>query len=184
MLNIPDDRELDRFIFMHLSGNRQRNIRQQIIFELTGKKEPIAKCGVNKIAELLKAERAVEGKRYLISCDEDKNDTIYLQEITERKLKFTPDITKAKVIDNRKDAKSLLAVFITSLGASRNPQIIEKAETPSKIIVCSLPKYDFVEPEKQKAEPKKQLKDTRGNLFHDHQDQIPARKNGNQLSMF
>ena len=92
MLNIPDDRELDRFIFMHLSGNRQRNIRQQIIFELTGKKEPIAKCGVNKIAELLKAERAVE--------------------------------------------------------------------------------------------PKKQLKDTRGNLFHDHQDQIPARKSGNQLSMF
>ena len=46
-------RELERHLWVFLSGHSQRKIRQEIMSELKGKKVPIAKSGVTAIQEAI-----------------------------------------------------------------------------------------------------------------------------------
>ena len=47
----PEKRERDFFLIQELSGSYNKKLRQGIILELTGKKYPVANCGINFLLE-------------------------------------------------------------------------------------------------------------------------------------
>ena len=50
LLAKPDGfRHLENFVYMALSGDRNKPLRQNVMFELTGTKLPITKCGIHAI---------------------------------------------------------------------------------------------------------------------------------------
>lgn len=48
-----DKRQHEHTCFMLLSGDKNKNLRKSIVFELTGNDLPIAKCGLHYVIELL-----------------------------------------------------------------------------------------------------------------------------------